>query len=505
MRTTKPAFAGLILIVTLVLPIGKSAAATDEVQPSAEIEEVVVTARKREESLQSVPESVTVLTEEVVENSRVESLRHVVDLTPNVIIRETFRSNETFITMRGISTAQGGLPAASFIVDGVQLGSNEFINQDLFDIERVEILRGPQGALFGQGAIAGAINVITKSPTNELSGLLKASYGNESSTRLAGSVSGALVEDRWFFRLSGYNRSGDGLLQNVRGENIDESDGYSTRARLEFRGEKLDLSLRASSATASGGAAMQDRPVLGPDGNPQAPDDVDDPGPSSNIIGSEDTQFSDASLRIDYAYDFGTLTSITSFADAKQDVYGDADFLPVNVVFQDLAFTSEVFNQELRLVSDEHGRGRWLAGLFFQDRDEVANVYVQFSANSPVNPGVVILNQRNATTSKSWAYFGQIDYDVTDDVELTIGLRYDQDDQTTGDQNNLGPTFAEASFEKLQPKLQISQEWTDSLMGYVSPSGARCHGHCRRQALAPGARIDGEPQLHLFDRNWRQP
>ena len=72
--------------------------------------------------------------------------------------------------MRGISTAQGGLPAASFVVDGVQLGGNEFINQDLLDVERIEILRGPQGALFGQGAIAGAINVVTKAPSNETEG-----------------------------------------------------------------------------------------------------------------------------------------------------------------------------------------------------------------------------------------------------------------------------------------------------------------------------------------------
>ena len=459
--------------------------AAEEAEPSAGIEEVVVTARKREENLQNVQESVTVLTEEDIENSRVETLRQVVDLTPNVIIRETFRSNETFITMRGISTAQGGLPAASFVVDGVQLGGNEFINQDLFDIERIEVLRGPQGALFGQGAIAGAFNVTTKSPTNDLSGFIKATYGNESTARLAGSVSTPLVEDRWYFRLSGYSRSSDGLLENLRGENIDESDGSSLRARLQFEGEKLSLNLRGSTSSASGGAAMQDRPVLGDDGNPVAPDDVDNPGPGSNIVGEEDTEFSDLSLRLDYWYGFATLTSITGFADARQDVYGDGDFLPVDIVFQDLSFESDVFNQEVRLVSDADRRSRWLVGFFHQQRDELADVYVQFSANSPVNAGVTILNQSNATGSESWAYFGQLDYDLTDDVELTLGLRYDQDDQTTGDQNNLDATYAEASFDELQPKVQLSRRWSDTQMGYLTYS--------------EGFRSGGFTQNDLFD------
>lgn len=485
----RPGHAFQKLIISVLSPFGMAVgivpASAEDTEPAATIEEVVVTARKRQESLQDVEESVTVLTEAAIENSRVESLRHVVDLTPNVLIRETFRSNETFITMRGISTAQGGLPSASFIVDGVQLGSNEFINQDLFDIERIEVLRGPQGTLFGQGAIAGAINVITKAPSNEQNGMLKASYGNGSTGRLAGSFSTPLVEDRWFFRISGYGRSSDGLLQNARGENIDVSDGRSFRARLRYEGDNVNASLRASTGTASGGAAMQDRPVLGMDGNPVAPDDVDNPGPSSNIVGSEETSFDDLSLRIDYSLGSATLTSITGVGDAGQDVYGDGDFLAVDVVFQDLSFRSDVFNQELRLVSDASGRSGWLAGLFYQERDELAEVFVQFSPNSPVNPGITILDQSNATTSESWAYFGQIEYDITDQTELTLGLRYDQDDQTTGDRKNLEATYAEASFEKLQPKIQLSWRASNDFMGYVSYS--------------EGFRSGGFTQNDLFD------
>ena len=123
--------------------------------------DIVVTARKREERLQDVPESVSVLSGDLLDRANISTIHGVATLTPNMLVRSTFRSNETFITMRGISSAQRALPPVSVIIDGVQVGSNDFINQDLQDIERIEILRGPQGALYGQGAIAGAINIIT--------------------------------------------------------------------------------------------------------------------------------------------------------------------------------------------------------------------------------------------------------------------------------------------------------------------------------------------------------
>ena len=462
------AIAGAALCAAVA--IASERAEAQAAAPSMQLEEIVVTARRREESILDIPESITAFTALDIENKRIDSLRAMVDLTPNVIVRETFRSNETFITMRGISTAQGGLPAASFIVDGVQLGGNEFINQDLFDIERIEVLRGPQGSLFGQGAIAGAINIVTKAPTNEIEGLLKASYGNEANMRLAGSVSGPIVEDRWFFRLAGYSRDSEGLIENVREEKIDASDHSGIRARLQYVGDDLELNIRGSTSSGSAGAAMQDRPILGDDGNPVAPDDVTNPGPGSNIVGRENTEFTDFSIRIDYDLPGATLTSISALADGQQDVYGDGDFLSADVVFQDLKFTSDVFNQELRLTSDDDQWFRWLAGVFYQERDEVADVFVAYSDRSPVKPGITILNQDNMTTSDSTAVFGQLDFDLSDRTEFSLGLRYDDDEQTTVDQNNPGPTAADATFSKLQPKVQLSHQWTDQSLVFATYS-----------------------------------
>ena len=463
----------LILPVLVAVSIGTpDLFAADEPGATA-LEEIVVVARKREENLQDVPEAITAFSERRLALAKVENLRDFVDLTPNLMVRETFRSNESFLTLRGLSSAQGGLPPVSFIVDGVQLGSNDFINQDILDVERIEVLRGPQGALYGQGAIAGAIVVTTRAPGNEPEFNIKGSYGKGNSYRVAASGSAPIVEDRLFLRLSGYYRDSDGLIDNVRGDDIDFSEEGSIRARVEYRGDNLRASLRGSYTEGDGNCCTQDRLprvrgtnqiVAGTD-----IDDVDTPGPSSDIIGTSDTSFRDVSLKLDYDLAGFTFTSITGYAEVRQSVFGDADFAPVPFVKQDLAFNTDVFNQELRLASNDDSRLQWLVGGFYQDRQERQPVFV-----GAVTPGAglpvpdVILDLDNEINSESWAIFGQVSYYLTDKLQGLFALRYDEDDQDTIDKNN--PLLQGASFDELQPKAQLSYRWTDNILTFFSYS-----------------------------------
>lgn len=438
------------------------------------IEEIVVSARKREENLQDVPEIITTFSERRLQLAKVESLRDFVDLTPNMLVRETFRTNESFLTLRGLSSAQGGLPPVSFIVDGVQLGSNDFINQDILDVERIEVLKGPQGALYGQGAIAGAVVVTTRAPGNEPDFSIKASYGKGDSYRVAASGSVPIVEDQLFLRVSGYYRDSDGLINNIRGEDIDFSDEGSIRARLLYEGDKLTASLRGSYTEGDGNCCMQDR--LPRDSNRQIVagtnvDDVDNPGPSSDMLGTSDTSFRDVSLKLDYDLGNFTFTSITGYAEVRQSVFGDADFAPVPFVLQDLAFNTDVFNQELRLASNDGGeRLQWMFGGFYQDRQERQPVFV-----GAVTPGAglpvpdVILDLDNEINSEAWAVFGQASYDLTDKLEALVALRYDEDKQDTVDKNNPA-TYSKASFDELQPKAQLSYRWTDDILTFFTYS-----------------------------------
>ena len=468
----------LISVVFLVTPLWASPVFANDDSAVSSIEEIVVTSRKRVENLQDVPEAITAFSERQLELAKVESLRDFVDLTPNLMMRETFRSNESFLTLRGLSSAQGGLPPVSFVVDGVQLGSNDFINQDILDVERIEVLKGPQGALYGQGAIAGAIVVTTKAPGNEPEFHIKGSYGKGDSYRVAASASTPIVEDKLFLRVSGYYRDRDGLIDNVRGENIDFSDEGSVRVRIRYDGDNLDANLRGSYTEGDGNCCQQDR--LPRDANRQIlpgvnVDDVDNPGPSSDILGISDTSFRDISLKLDYDFESFTLTSITGYAEVRQSVFGDADFAPVPFVKQDLAFNTDVFNQEVRLTSDSDTRWQWIVGGFYQDRQERQPVFV--GAATPGAPvPAVILDLDNEINSESWAVFGQMSYAVTEKLEGLVALRYDEDDQDTIDKNNPA-SFKEASFDQLQPKAQLSYQWTDDILTYFTYStGFRAGG-----------------------------
>lgn len=455
--------------------------------PAFSIEEVVITARKRTENLQDIPESVTAFSAVDIENARIEKLKDFVNLTPNLIVRETFRSNETFMTLRGISSPQGGLPAVSFIVDGVQLPATDFVNQDLMDIERIEVLKGPQGALFGQGAIAGAINIVTQKPSNETEGFLKASYGNGESHRIAAGVSGALIEDKLLYRLSGYTRDRDGLIKNrTINELVDFSSSDSLRGILMHKGDNLDITFRASWTENTAGAVFLDRisrdgngGYLDLAGNPVGIDDVETTGPLSNFRGIEETDFKDSSLRIDYDLGFATLTSVTGYGETDQHVLADADFRPTPVAGQDVSFALEYYNQEVRLVSNSDGPLNWIIGAFYQDKEEVQKLVVglEDTTTPEFDFDSAILDQVNVIGADSWAVFGQVDYDINDALSISASLRYDEVDADTVDKNNPGPTQASATFDELQPKVQFTYDVTEDLLGYVTYSkGFRAGG-----------------------------
>lgn len=433
-----------------------------------QLEEIVVTARKREERLQEVPESVTVFSAAQIEQAGIESVRDFVDMTPNLIIRETFRSNETFLTMRGLAGAQGALPPVSIIVDGVQLGSNDFLTQDLVDVAQIEVLKGPQGALYGQGAIAGAINITTKKPTNETEGQVKASYGRGNTYRLSGVLSGPIVEDALFVRASAYHRSTDGLIHNVRGEDIDFSEQTSGRLQFIYQGENLHAQMRGSWTEGDGSCCIQDKAPRDAAGNFLGIDDIVDGLVTSNVVGRDSTRFRDASLKLDYDMGGVSLVSVSGFADVRQAIFGDADFSAAPLRVQDVTFSTRVLNQELRLASDSGDALSWIVGGFYQDKQENQAIKVGSEIPGGVNPN--LSNQLLRNNSESWALFGQAEYEVADDLSVLGALRYDRDRQDSRDRWAPATSFRKATFKKMQPKLQVSYKWSPDVMTYATYS-----------------------------------
>ncbi len=215
------------------------------------IEEVVVTARQRQEVLQNVPDAVTAFTASTIESAGIRQLNDFMKLVPNLTYREggVFVAGNVAISMRGIGNGQNGWPSVTYVVDGVPAGSTDEINAgSLTDIERIEVLRGPQSALYGAGAIAGAINVITKRPTNEFEARVRAVYGSGEDKEIEAIASGPVVADKLLFRVSGSYQNARGQVQSAsNGLPLDFKNIATAKARTLFTpGDMFDADIRVS-------------------------------------------------------------------------------------------------------------------------------------------------------------------------------------------------------------------------------------------------------------------
>jgi len=186
------------------------------VQAQPVLEEIVVSARKRAESLEDSPISATAFTEDAIRQAGIQSAQDFVNLTPNVTLVQTQNAGNSFLNIRGVSQARNSEMSAAVLIDGVLMSNPAQLNQQLFDIEQVEVLRGPQGALYGRNAIGGAITITTKAPSDDVEGVIEVGAGSGGSSNLRGSISGPVGDsDNVHFRLSGSYTDTDGHLKNT--------------------------------------------------------------------------------------------------------------------------------------------------------------------------------------------------------------------------------------------------------------------------------------------------
>jgi len=476
---------------------------------AAVLSTVFVTARGREESLQDIPESIIALDSADLEARGIVDIEGVVNQTPNFFVRETFRAGVTFFTIRGISTGQQGWAPITYSVDGVKSATVDSINQGaLFDVERVEVLKGPQGGLYGAGAIAGAINVITKKPTNEFAGQAVASYAEGGDKILRGSISGPIVEDKVLFRLSGYVQDKDGLVETIQGEEVDFEEQATIKGRLLLLpSDTFSIDLRASYSDIEAGAAAQSRF----DSIDQVNTFNDDLLPSRGIIGFENREFTDLSAKIDWDLPFGTLTSTTGYLDLQQDLFGSVSWTaepalgeaPVLGLFgplfganalpatdplaamtpfdqiQDLFDDFEIFTQDIRLVSNSDQPLRWLVGAEFIQREANQGLGVGFLLGPQGDVPLLLLNRADEKDDDIWGLFAQLQYDLTDKLELTVSGRYDENefstvqiDGATGtvvpqlDPNGAAVNELSETDSAFQPKVTLAYDVNDDFKLY---------------------------------------
>ena len=196
---------GARLIPALILALAGFDATAQDAQADNErmvLEEVIVMAEAREENLQVVPVAITAFSATDILEAGIETTADFIALTPNVSFDDSFTVGNSFISVRGVTQINNADSPVAIIVDGVPQNNQKQFKMDLYDVERIEVLKGPQGALYGRNALGGAINIVTRQPGNELDGYVQLGFGNGGLKKFSGAVSGPLIDDTLMFRIS---------------------------------------------------------------------------------------------------------------------------------------------------------------------------------------------------------------------------------------------------------------------------------------------------------------
>jgi iron complex outermembrane recepter protein len=433
--------ASLMALTTALLTTPVAAQEADE-QEATGLTDIVVTAQRREQTLQDVPISVSVFDDEFVERSRVATVTDLVAFTPGVTGTSVSQTTPR-IVVRGISTEDFGVgsdPALGIYIDDVYLGRGVSSVSDLFDVARVEVVKGPQGTLFGRNTTAGAISITTARPDpNGISGNVEASYGRFDQFDVRGAVNLPLGGD-WAVRFAGSSRVRDGYVANTLGGRIGAIDSQAVRATLGYSGSATTATLSFEYRDSDNQPGPYINPVLV---------GTDPFGPiSSNLVdGTADVARDDidsyrATLRIAHELsDSLTLTSITAYNGFDNRYLEDTDASPLSLLEFGTVGSQDSYSQELRL-NGQTGRLDWFLGASIARDIARSNQFAQyseedfcailFSADCTTAigaPGSLRVIERSDAVSRntSFGIYGDVTFAATDRLDLIAGLRFSRD------------------------------------------------------------------------------
>jgi iron complex outermembrane receptor protein len=451
-----------------------------QVADDGAIEEIIVTSRYRAEKLSDVPDSITAFTSAEIERYRIERVNRVASLTPNLRFSDDQEVGVSTLVIRGIRQNRGtGQPPVSFRIDGVSATNNLLTTQELFDIESVDVLRGPQGALYGRNAIGGAILVSTRQPTSEPEYRFRIGAAEGQDYTLSGSASGPIGDQDLLYRASFRLQDREGQLRNAYLDNqyVDYKESAAFRGRLVYKpSENLSIDLRAQylDQDAGSGYFMPGSEGYLPLPPPSPPLLFGNPvyEIQSNRIGTSFVKSWETSAKLDYDLGWGTLTSITSYTDVDSGNDQDLDQTLVEAINIIVIDQSQTVAQELRLVSNSDDALRWVAGVQYFSQDRFRSLATTF-LGTPVPPAAQDLKLEDI------AVFGSMSYDLNEDFELTLAFRYDEETPEDTTQGRSG------TFSEFQPKASLSYSFGEGLLGYLTVGkGFRAGGF---NNLAPGS------------------
>lgn len=448
-------------LVLAPLPAAAMAQTPAVASDAADGNEIIVQARKRNERLSDIPETISAITAETIQRAGISSLNDVGRQTPNIVLNRR-QDNEPNVVIRGVG-AFGNTQGVGFYIDDVQ----NFTDQSaaLEDVERIEILKGPQGTLYGGSNIGGAIKYVLKKPKQDFGAEGKIEAGTFGTLNLSGAVNTPL-SPTFAARISGYYNKFGGYVRNtLLGGHPDESREWGTRVALGWQpvdGLDVQFSYRHNEISNGGN-------VYVPGGETAAGGTVYGRVADYNTDVMNKRRVDGAILDVSYEMDNVELTSVTSYTRRNAKFRWDLDYSSADAVvaFEGKRHKAEIFTQEVRLASTSKGPFDWLIGAYYASIDNRGITNNADLILGPVLGGPIFIEDFNNgdTAEKQYAAFGTANYSLGA-FKIGAGLRIARSEFTGRDLNV--PIRADVNKTTVLPKITLSYNVTPDTMLYAN-------------------------------------
>ncbi len=448
----KIAVPAVVLSLSLTFLTSLQAETISQKQESKEdskIETITVTAQKKEEDLQNVPISLSVFDSTDLEDLQVDSISDIAPFVPNLMIFDNGISGQTPPSIRGLSTdIDSNNSTMGLYVDGIPILTGIGFDEILLDVERVEVLKGPQGTLYGKNAEAGVINVITRTPSNDVTAGIGLELGEDSKRQYHFSTSGPIIKDKLFIGISGLHYEKDGYINNsfLGGNSDDREHNYGKIHLRSTPSDNFSISAIVSYLKYDDGGS-----------NMGLGSNIEDREVTSGFQGYNHSSSTMGALKMDYEFSNYKFESITTARTFRFDAGGDWDFSPAVGSHSNNDSEYKKFSQEFR-ISSAGARFSWLAGIYGDgDRN---NFKTKISASSSTR-----FVDRDFDGESIGAYV-HTTWALTDSLSLISGLRYDLEEKSFVD-DDLGVNLEE-DFNEFSPKLSLQYRVNPAVMFYGS-------------------------------------
>ncbi len=398
------------------------------------LEEVVVTAQKRAEDVQDVPIAITAFSGRAIEELGLLSAKDIASQTPNMSVESPFGQAVPRFNLRGVGSNDFNSISTSPVgvyVDEVYLNSPVVQGFQLFDLERVEVLRGPQGTLWGKNTTAGAIHFVSNKPSDEFEGQVRGTYGRFDQADLDTVISGPLSEN-WSARLSTQYQSRDGWVKNqFDGDKLEDYEKMAARAQLAYTGESVDVLLNVHGGTLnSGGKVVHHRNVGDLFGYTEQP--ADRGHVSTDFEPSEDIDTVGATVTVNWDLGDMVLTSITGYEDHERTTFEATDGSPNRVLNGYFFSEADQWSQELRLASADDSPLQWIVGAYWltESLDTVTSFDAlrDFGA-APNFAARFSINNTAKLKTDNIAFFAHGTYEIDERWSAKAGVRWTEEEK----------------------------------------------------------------------------